>query len=208
MNPYQVLGISSDASDDEVKKAYRTLSKKYHPDANIGNPRQAEYTEKFKEVQTAYKTIMDGRKKGFTQQTYGNQSTYSTGGYQYSGNDQEAYQEAAAFIQAKRFQEALNILNQIQNKRSVWFYYAAIAENGLGNNIRAQEYAQTAANMEPMNIQYILLLNQLQGHQQQYRQTSQRYDSPINMMNCCYYMMCMNCISLYCCGGHGYYMCC
>lgn len=63
MNPYQILGISPSASDDEVKKAYRTLSKKYHPDANIGNPHQAEYTEKFKEVQNAYKTIMDERKK-------------------------------------------------------------------------------------------------------------------------------------------------
>ena len=70
MNPYQILGISPSASDDEVKKAYRTLSKKYHPDANIGNPHQAEYTEKFKEVQNAYKTIMDERKKGFRQQSY------------------------------------------------------------------------------------------------------------------------------------------
>lgn len=57
MNPYQILGISPSASDDEVKKAYRTLSKKYHPDANIGNPHQAEYTEKFKEVQNAYKPL-------------------------------------------------------------------------------------------------------------------------------------------------------
>lgn len=81
MNPYQILGISPSASDDEVKKAYRTLSKKYHPDANIGNPHQAEYTEKFKEVQNAYKTIMDERKKGFRQQSYGGQTT---GGYQYT----------------------------------------------------------------------------------------------------------------------------
>ncbi len=61
----------------------------------------------------------------------------------------------------RRYQEALNVLNQIQNKTSMWFYLAAIAENGLGNNIRAQEYAQTAVQMEPMNMQYILLLNQL-----------------------------------------------
>ena len=101
MNPYQILGISPSASDDEVKKAYRTLSKKYHPDANIGNPHQAEYTEKFKEVQNAYKTIMDERKKGFRQQSYGSQTT---GGYQYHGNDQEAYQEASGFIQGGRYQ--------------------------------------------------------------------------------------------------------
>ena len=146
MNPYQILGISPSASDDEVKKAYRTLSKKYHPDANIGNPHQAEYTEKFKEVQNAYKTIMDERKRGFKQQSYGSQTT-GTGGYQYQGNDQEAYQEANGFIQGRRYQEALNVLNQIQNKTSMWFYLAAIAENGLGNNIRAQEYAQTALQM-------------------------------------------------------------
>lgn len=202
MNPYQILGISPDASDDEVKKAYRKLPKKFHPDANIGNPHQAEYTEKFKEVQNAYKTIMDGRKKGFTQQTYGQQSsshTYSTGGYQYNGNDQNAYQEAAGFIQARRYQEALNILNQIRNKSSIWFYYAALAENGLGNNLTAREYAQTAVNMEPMNMQYILLLNQLQGYQQQYQQTSQQYGNPMNMINCCYYMMCLNCFTMYCC---------
>ena len=60
----------------------------------------------------------------------------------------------------------------------MWFYLSAIAENGLGNNIRAQEYAQTALQMEPMNMQYILLVNQLQGNTNQYRQTSQQYGNP------------------------------
>ena len=209
MNPYQILGISPSASDDEVKKAYRTLSKKYHPDANIGNPQQAEYTEKFKEVQNAYKTIMDERKRGFKQQSYGSQTT-GTGGYQYQGNDQEAYQEANGFIQGRRYQEALNVLNQIQNKTSMWFYLAAIAENGLGNNIRAQEYAQTALQMEPMNMQYILLLNQLQGTSRQYRQTSQQYGNPASMMNCCYSVLLLNCMMSCCCGGGYHYpiLCC
>ena len=47
MNPYQVLGISPGASDDEIKKAYRALSRKYHPDANINNPNKAQAEEKF-----------------------------------------------------------------------------------------------------------------------------------------------------------------
>ena len=58
---YEVLGVSRGASDDEIKKAYRKLSRTYHPDANINNPNKAEAEEKFKQVQQAYKQIMDER---------------------------------------------------------------------------------------------------------------------------------------------------
>ena len=54
MDPYQVLGVSRSASDEEIKKAYRSLSRKYHPDANVNNPNKAQAEEKFKEVQQAY----------------------------------------------------------------------------------------------------------------------------------------------------------
>ena len=56
-DPYNVLGLERGASDDEVKKAYRTLSRKYHPDANINNPNRAQAEERFKEVQQAYDAI-------------------------------------------------------------------------------------------------------------------------------------------------------
>ena len=58
-DPYEVLGVSRGASDDEIKKAYRKLSRTYHPDANINNPNKAEAEEKFKQVQQAYKQIME-----------------------------------------------------------------------------------------------------------------------------------------------------
>ena len=64
MDPYQVLGISPGASDDEIKKAYRALSRKYHPDANINNPNKAQAEEKFKEVQQAYDQIMKEKQSG------------------------------------------------------------------------------------------------------------------------------------------------
>lgn len=197
MDPYTILGVSPSATDDEVKKAYRTLSKKYHPDANINSVHQEEYTEKFKQVQNAYKTIMDYRKKGYSSQGY--QSYNNT--YQYAGNDQVAYNEAAGFLQARRFQEAMNVLDQIKNKTSVWFYYSAIAQNGLGNNIAAMQLAQTAVQMEPNNLQYIMLLQQLQGSQRQYRTASQAYGSPFaQSINCCYSMMLMNLLMSCCCG--------
>lgn len=204
MDPYRILGISPNATDDEVKKMYRTLSKKYHPDANINNVHQAEYTEKFKEVQTAYKTIMDGRKRGFTNQNYGgNQQGYSDPGqssYNYNGNDQTAFGDAAAFINAGRHQEAINVLEQIKTRNSMWFYYSAIAMHGTGNHITALDYAKTAAQMEPMNIQYILLVQQLQTGQGQYRNTQQSYGSPnASPMSCCYSVILINVLMTCCC---------
>ena len=77
-DPYSVLGISRDASDEEIKKAYRKLSRKYHPDANINNPHKDEAEAKFKEVQQAYQQIMDEREKGYS-------SSGAGGGSQGSG---------------------------------------------------------------------------------------------------------------------------
>ena len=59
-DPYSVLGVSRDASDDEIKKAYRKLSRKYHPDANINNPNKAQAEEKFKEKRPVVLFVRDG----------------------------------------------------------------------------------------------------------------------------------------------------
>ena len=77
-DPYQILGVSRDASDDEIKKAYRTLSRKYHPDANINNPNKDQAEAKFKEVQQAYQQIMKERE-------YGSSDSYGAGGYETGG---------------------------------------------------------------------------------------------------------------------------
>lgn len=77
MNPYEVLGVDPGATDDEVKKAYRKLSRQYHPDANINNPNKEQAEEKFKQVQQAYQQVMKMREQG----TSGYGSGYGTGGY-------------------------------------------------------------------------------------------------------------------------------
>lgn len=98
-DPYQVLGVSPNASDDEVKRAYRELSRKYHPDTYADNPLSDLAEEKFKEVQEAYRQIMDmraGNGNGYQQGTQG----YGTGqnyggaqGYGQNGNgNRQQYQ--------------------------------------------------------------------------------------------------------------------
>lgn len=64
-DPYSVLGVSRNASEEEIKKAYKTLSRRYHPDANINNPNKAQLEEKFKEIQAAYQQIMKERTSGY-----------------------------------------------------------------------------------------------------------------------------------------------
>ena len=85
-DPYAVLGVSRDASDEEIKKAYRSLSRKYHPDANINNPNKDQAEAKFKEVQQAYQQIMHEREYG-TSDTFNTGRSGSAGGYNggYSG---------------------------------------------------------------------------------------------------------------------------
>ena len=67
LDPYSVLGVSRDASMDEIKKAYRKLSRKYHPDANINNPNKEQAEEMFKQVQQAYDQIVREREQGTSQ---------------------------------------------------------------------------------------------------------------------------------------------
>ena len=80
MDPYKVLGIAPGATDEEIKRAYRNLSRKYHPDANVNNPDRAQAEEKFKEVQMAYDQIMKQKQQGYS---YG--SGYGGGSYGYGG---------------------------------------------------------------------------------------------------------------------------
>ena len=166
-NPYDVLGVSPSASDDEIKKAYRDLTRKYHPDANVDNPLADLAEEKFKEVQEAYDTIMHERSSGSSgSYSYGGSSSGSSGSYSYGGSSSQSgapdprLQAAVNYINSRRFREALNTLDQIPERSAMWYYLSGCANAGLGNNVLARDHAAQAVNMEPNNLQYRQLLNQ------------------------------------------------
>ena len=108
---YKVLGVAEKSSPDEIKKVYRTLAKKYHPDANPNN-KAAE--EKFKEISEAYYVLSDAKKRA----EYDNFKRYSTGGgrgsgYSTGGGQASGWQGAQGFD----FEELLRGFRSGQGQR-------------------------------------------------------------------------------------------
>ena len=215
MDPYKVLGVSYNASDDEIKKAYRSLSRKYHPDANVGNPNQKEYEEKFKEVQQAYNMIMDQRQgKGQPQQS-GSDDFWGFGGQGFGAQgfgqrqtetkDDQYLRSAANYIQNGYYREGLNVLEQVQDRRGQWYYYSAFANYKVGNNAIAIDHARTACAFEPDNFYYANLLQRLQGGETRYQQRSAQYGCNPSMAGSNYCgQLCGTCLVLNLCCGGGY----
>lgn len=235
-DPYSVLGVDRNASDDELKKAYRSLSRKYHPDANINNPHKDEAEAKFKEVQQAYQQIMDERERGYTSGGGGSSSGSGSGyggsfyggygpfggfgsfdgygGYGQSGESDSRRETtdphlkaAANYIRSGHYREALNVLGGIRERNALWYFYSASANSGLGNNVTALEHAREAVRLEPENIQYRMLLERMESGGSWYQQRQTMYGYPGSFDSSCCVKLCVaNLLCNLCCGGGG--LCC
>ncbi len=199
-DPYIVLGVSRDATNDEIKKVYRKLCRQYHPDANIDNPNKAQAEEKFKEIGEAYRSIMDQRSGKST-------DSFSSS---YSSDYQDSRLRAAsAYIQRGYFREAINTLNSITERNAMWYYLSAIANARVGNNIMAREYAKTAYSMEPNNPTYARLYEAMSGesgYYRTYRTTGTDYGRSVNIdTNYCIRCCAANLILNLCCGGRFFF---
>ena len=216
-DPYQVLGISRDATDEEIKKAYRNLSRKYHPDANINNPNKAQAEEKFKEVQRAYDDIMKVKNgRGDDNTDYRQRNGYGGyggfgGGYAYGGQSSsegspDYMRSAAAYIRAGYYKEAINVLNQVTERNAQWYYYSAIANWAMGNNVIAKEHTNTAVRMEPDNWEYREMLSHMESGAAWYRERSAPFGSGYGNDHLCMKLCLVNMFCNLCCGGGG--VCC
>ncbi len=156
LNPYSVLGVERGASDEEIKKAYRNLSRKYHPDANINNPNKAQAEEKFKEIQAAYNQIMDERQNGSYSNSYSDNYSYGYNSYGSQGAGSVEMQAAANYINARQFAAAMNVLYSIPDsgRNGQWYFFASVASQGLGNLNDAREFISRAIALEPSNFRY------------------------------------------------------
>ncbi len=211
-DPYKVLGVSPDASDEEIKRAYRQLAKKYHPDLNPGDTVAA---KKMQEINAAYEQIKNPEKSqpagggygggygGYTQyDPFGGFGGY--GGYQQQRQNtgDNTYQQAAFnYIRYGRYQEALNTLENSAQRDARWYYLSALANDGLGNQVTALEHIRRAVSMDPDNQEYLSALNEIEYGGSTYRQRAGGYrgfemrGSPCANLCLCYLAQ------LFCCQG-------
>lgn len=154
-NPYEVLGVSPNASDEEVKKAYRELAKKYHPDNYTDSPLADLAEQKMKEVNEAYDEINRMRQKGKGTGSAGSTAYSSTGGYSSNGSTSQFY-SVRIYIQRNMIQEAEQILDNTPegNRTAEWYYLKGMCAYRKGWNDQARTYFQTAVNMDPSNQEY------------------------------------------------------
>ncbi|NBI09105.1 molecular chaperone DnaJ [Colidextribacter sp. OB.20] len=152
-DPYSVLGISQNASDEEVKKAYRELARKYHPDNYQNNPLADLAEEKMKEINEAYDTITKQRSGGYTG---GAPSGGYGGGYQQRGyaSGNPNYARVRNLINAGDLGQAEQLLYEVGQKDGEWYFLAGSIAYRKGWLDEAMQNYTRAVQMDPNNMEY------------------------------------------------------
>lgn len=194
-DPYTILGVSRGATDEEIKKAYRALARKYHPDNYAGSDLADVAEEKMKEVNEAYDLITKMRASG----NGGTHSGTSSGGYT-SGN----YAEIRYRINEGRYSDAEILLDAVpaSQRGAEWNFLKGCVMMQRGYYFDAQKYVETACYLDPTNMEYRQMKQRMRatasGYDSPYRTAS--YGNTCSGTDCCTSLICADCLCE-CCGG-------
>ena len=195
-DPYMTLGVSRDATDEEIKKAYRALARKYHPDNYAGSDLADVAEEKMKEINEAYDMIGKMRAAG-------GGGSY-TGGSSSQGYTSGNYAEIRYRINEGRFSDAEILLDAIpaSQRGAEWNFLKGCVMMQRGYYFDAQKYIETACYLDPTNMEYRQVKQRMRAtassYDSPYRTTS--YGSACSGTDCCTSLICANCLCE-CCGG-------
>ena len=201
-NPYEVLGVSPTATDDEVKSAYREMARKYHPDNYVNSPLSDLAEEKMKEINEAYDLIQKERAGGPRTDT-GFNPNYNTYTHDTSSHASE-YNQIRRLINEDKYYEAEAMLNNIPvgSRNAEWAFLMGCVCLKKGWNLDAQRYFESACAQDPSNTEYRNALNAMRGRAQNFGQTYRQQGNASGCSACdiCSGLLCADCLCE-CCGG-------
>lgn len=201
-NPYEVLGVSETATDEEIKAAYRKLAKKYHPDNYNDSPLADIAEQKMKEINEAYDAINEMRQKGK------GTDSQRTSGSSYQGASSSQFYSVRIYIQRNMIDQAEKILDStpMSNRTAEWYYLKGMCAYRRGWNEQAFNNFTTACNMDPQNGEYRAALNNMQNQRSYNYGGYNQPNTPNGTTGCsccdvCTAMMCADCMCDCCSAG-------
>lgn len=202
-DPYSVLGVSRDASDEHIKSAYRELAKKYHPDRYIDSPLSDLAAEKMKEINKAYDTIMEDRK---------NKSHHNNPNKGYRNHHNSNYMDVRNFILSDRLIDAEQILDGVlpEYRDAEWYFLKGSIQFRKGFLDMAYNNISTACQLDPSNTEYKYAFNQVNAQRNGvyggYNASSPKDKSSCNACDACSALLCADCCCE--CMGGDFISCC
>lgn len=191
MNPYEVLGVPEGADEETIKKAYKELVKKYHPDKYINNPLADLASEKLKEINKAYDMLTNNNSGSgqYSRNGYGRNTTYG-GGYNTGGAP--SFQSARMLISLRNYAAAISMLNSLP-KNAEWNYLMGICKINTGMYDAGINHLRTAVQMDPSNLEYSSALNNIENRNATYRQYNNMTGCGGDPCSCCSNLICLDC---------------